>query len=199
MPTPLPYPNLTSAATRVMATSSTGAAYAISAGGYTQTGPSTVNTGIIEIGSAQSVDIQFFGNADNATFDCRIWAKIPHANTTVNTADFELRYLGLAAVTCGSITGSASASVGPPSAVSATEYIADTITWTPSSAATSPTGPGVISAAAKGLSSGSAYSPANNTPAVLYLTNLDGATSLVFDFLVGTATAANALCMVGRV
>ena len=193
MPTPIPYPNLTSPSTRVMATSSTGLAYAISGGQYTQTGPSTVNTGTVEIGSAQSADIEFFGNANNATFDCRIWAKIPHANTTGNTLDFKLRYLGVANVVCGSITGSTNG------AVSATEYIADTIVWTPSSAATSPTGPGTTSAAAKGLSSGAAHSPADNTPAILYLTNLDGATGLVFDFLVVTATAANAMCMAGRV
>lgn len=185
---PLEYPSLVLSETLVLPVSSTAASYGISAPGYTQSVSTAL--GAIDCQHAQTANIRFFiDGSNNNTFTCRIYGR----SGTVGGLDFQMTYLGLATCTAGTAHGSSGGTV------TLAQLFVDTIVWTPSSAATSPTGPMTTISTARGTSPGVAHSPADNTIATLELNELCGAQSLYFDFNTGgSATGMNALVELSR-
>ena len=181
-------------ATRVLDTDSENTAFAYTASGI-YSGAYLTGVSGVAVQNGQTAVITFYGKgADNDTFSCQIWSRSGIGIKAAGGDDgaYMLQYVGLATVTLSTITGIAGSSV-----ITTAYRIADTITWTPATTATTPSGNFTDLAGALGTLTGTASSPANNTPATLILPILGEGQELVFDFdLTGTSTAANALCQV---
>lgn len=153
-------------------------------------GVATTNHVIIEMTVERALRLQFFGNADNATFSARIWVVKYEDNPGKSPAFCSIRFWGEVAVTCGSSTGATGATI-----VTTTEFIADTLgVWGYSTIATTPKGPNeLINTANGGTLSGQVFSPANNTEAILTLPEFFDHDGVVIEFNRGTAASCNAL------
>lgn len=174
---------------KVSATDSTEADFGYSSAGV-YTAAYSVSVGSVVAQNAQVAVIEFVGTgADNATFECQIWTRVPVASATgaIDKAFF-LQPAGLAACTLSTMTGDSASSALP-----ATYRIVDTITWTPATTGTTPAGNFTDLCTAFGAGTGTSSNGAN-TPATLILPLVGECTELVFDFKLGTATAANAFC-----
>lgn len=149
----------------------------------------------VVVQNGQAAVITFYGKGvDNDVFTCRIWSRASIGTKAAGGDDaaYMLQYVGLATVTLSSMTGLSTSSV-----ITASHLIADTITWVPATIGTTPSGNFTDVATALGTLTGTASSPANNTPATLILPILGEAQELVFDFnAAGTVTAMNAICQV---
>lgn len=135
----------------------------------------------------RGAEIRFFAEAENnATFDYRVWGVKQGLSAPNVFADYERNYLGGGSCTVGTATGIAGG------AILDTEKIVDTLTWTPSSSGTSPSGPmEQIEATYGGSILASAYSPADNTCAVLFLVDVGCHPLILVEFDNTTTNAAN--------
>lgn len=120
---------------------------------------------------------------DNGTFNYRVWIArkgetiTRDGNRDIKT-DYDLQYFGGGAATLSTALGTSSNSV-----VRDTERIADTVTWTRGTSATTPKGVGVSVEATFGAGIASAaYSPADNTPGYLYIPDVGSADALLVEF-----------------
>ena len=176
---------------RYLEVGSTQATFSLSAGHVTAR-PEDSNSSHVALNVAndRGVVIGFSGEgADNATFDYRIWSMVECQNPDDigKPTGYMLSYLGGGTATLGTATGSGS--TGP---VRSGERIADTVTFTVSSGSTTPKGPGQSMIDSLGEGSPSAYSPADNTPAMLIMPSLGRARLLIVEFDLTGATRANA-------
>lgn len=176
--------------TKVSATDSTEADFLYSAAGVYTAAYTSVTVGEVTAHNAQVAVVSFVGTgANNSTFECQIWARVPVASATgALDKAFFLQPVGLATCTLSTATGDALSTALP-----ATYRIADTITWVPATTATSPAGNYTDLCTALGTTTGT-VSNGSNTPASLILPLSAECSELVFDFKMGTATAANAFC-----
>jgi len=164
-------------------------AYGYSASGI-YSGAYLSDAGGVVVQNGQAAVITFYGiGADNDTFTCQIWGRsqIGTKDNPGDDAAYWLQYVGLASLTLSTMTGNAgSDTIG-------TGYrIVDTITWVPATTGTTPSGNFTDLATALGALTGTASSPANNTPATLILPLIGECSEIYFDFNMGTATSANA-------
>lgn len=156
---------------------------------------SLANWPIVLLNGYAGAWITFLGDANNATYDYRLWQvmgsygsgkKLPGADPFSDLDGIELSCVGYGAVTLGTATTAG--------AVLGTTYkVADTVTFTAATSATTP--PGFMSqlATTYGQPTPAAYSPADNTVAKLFVPNFSqGALGFVLEFDLGTATYANA-------
>lgn len=178
--------------TKVSVEDSTEADFLYSQAGVYTSAYTTVTVGSVTAQNAQVAIIGFVGTgADNATFECQIWTRVPIADATgALDKAFYLQPVGLAACTLSTMNGDTLSSALP-----STYRIVDTITWVPASTATAPAGNFTDLCTAFGAGTGTASNGAN-TPATLILPLSGECGELVFDFKMGTATAANAFCQV---
>jgi len=176
--------------TKVSATDSTETSFLYSTAGPYTAAYTTVTVGVVTAHNAQVAVISFVGTgADNSTFSCQIWTRVPIASATgALDKAFWLQPVGLATCTLSTLTGDALSSALP-----STYRIADTITWVPATTATTPAGNYTDLCTALGATTGT-VSNGSNTPATLILPLCGECSELVFDFDMGTATAANAFC-----
>lgn len=132
--------------------------------------------------------------ADNDTMTIEVWG--------VSRCNSDLGVLGkLVKAQCiGTLVATIGTAVGRSSTpeVLDTEMIADGMTWTDSTVATSPKGPSAVAASVfggNGDGPNDVYSPADNTCADLMLSNLDRFDGLIFRVAskTGTATSYNIL------
>ena len=136
---------------------------------------------------ARGMQIFFAGTAsDNATCTFRIWTLRQMGKGSVSQDEMIREYWGSAAVTMGGLT----TSIG--TVVPSTDRFADTIVWTLATDATSPTGPAKAIETAFGSAGTAAYSPANDTLAVLYIPDFGNADAVVIEADKGTCTSVNA-------
>lgn len=182
---------------RYLGTSSTQGSFALAAG-RTTTSPEVASTRrLVTLGPAfRGLRLQFFGTgSDNTTFDYRVWIVRKGLNSrpyhTPGAApgygDWSLEYFGGGTATLSTAVGAAASNVP----VLSSERIADTLTWTVSTTATTPKGPGASIEASNGLGTSWVYSPADNTPAWLSIPDLDGAPYVLIEFDLTGATDAN--------
>ena len=175
---------------RARAANATSDAFAHTEGFYTKAAVSAY--GLIETGERSpdesllnAARIRFFGDgADNSTFDYRIWAWTP---SKTNPSVGYTTLIGFGTATLSTLLGSSSAN----SVVGAAEEVADTLTFTVATDATTPKGPWSKILASLG-GSADVYSPANNTSAMLLLPELGSIQGFFFDFDLTGATGANA-------
>lgn len=139
-------------------------------------------------------------SAENDTIKCALWTLTPCAGVTgdvdpvagVARSGYIADYLGLlTAITAGAGVGTATAAD-----LVATEYMADALTWTPATTATTPDGilDSLQSADEEGTNT--AYSPGANCVARLLLRSLGRAQFLVFDFHTGSDAATLGNCLI---
>lgn len=158
---------------------STNDAYQISASTVTTTGPNAL-TGVVATSNATTAKIMFCGTgADDSTINFKLYARI-YTSTSGDVGDTAGAYLymGVGLATLGTTTFTTTAS-----GIAGTYRVADTITWTAAD-------PFTTVAAENSSSTGTAYSPADNTPGYLFLSYLAGAGELIIDTDLGTATGA---------
>lgn len=130
------------------------------------------------LNGALAANAIFFGTGDdNDAFDCRVYAEFP----LVDSDESALFLLGTATCTLGANTGASGGSK-----IASTDRVVDTIVWTAASFATA-----AESAFSEGTSG--AFSPADDTIAMLFLTSLGRASALIFEFdmTTGAPTGAN--------
>jgi len=156
----------------------------VSPNGTYQISASTVSAGtfptgvgVVAVSNATNAKILFAGTgADNSTYSVRLYAKVGIEQSSENTdVAYTLALMGTADITLSTLTGPTA------STLLAGIRIADTVVWTPAD-------PFSTIALANGADTGTAYSPANNTPAYLILPYLGGAFEVVTDYDMGTAT-----------
>lgn len=175
-----------------------GAAFTITGGGRKLNSTFTQQLAIFPTGEAQGVQVWFCGTgADNSTFDYRIWLldggvrDLPTIGSTQGTSviqsDYQWSYWGGGSCTLSTAVGVASG------LVTASERYADTITFTLSTTATTPSGPGTVLETAYASPGTAAYSPADNTPGMLVIPRLGWPSGIVIDFDMTGATSAFAL------
>ena len=184
----------TSGESKVLATNSTAAAFALTEGFSDITTLRAAGYGIVPLGefstqndannstvpSYSGVRLRAFGvGSDNTTFDVRVWAYTPSGGTKGYVT-----LVGAASATLSTLFGT------DGTAIASANRIADTLTFTLASSATSPTGPwsDIYSALVANVG---IYSPANNTSAFIVLPELGSATYLIFDFDMTGATSGN--------
>ncbi len=141
---------------------------------------------------SRGVMLSFFGvGADGAQGTCKVWLVYQGgAGSNPDTDTMRRAYYGSAVFTLSSsVTGLAGSDLAD-----ASQYFADTLTWTLSSTGTSPKGPGVAIEAAFGSPGSAAYSPADDADqAVLFLPDLGNADGILLEMDKGTATSVNAV------
>lgn len=173
---------------KVMATDSTAADYTFTFPGVFNTSYTSANLGSVVVANAQNAVITFVGTgADNATFTCTIWAKVPIAGATaLLDSSYFLQSVGVATCILSTMTIATGTTAFPT-----TYRVVDTIVWVPSTNATTPVGNYTDLCAAFGVGTGTVNN-GGNTPATLILPVAGECESFVFDFKLGTATAMNA-------
>jgi hypothetical protein len=184
---------------RYAATSKTTAAFALAAGRALK---STLEAGytLLPLGTIRKqggddrfagVRLTMFGDGnDNQTFDYRVFVGfIENPSDPVEAQVVSVLYLG-----GGSATLSAAVGISGSTLLSATERVADTLTWTLGASTTTPKGIGETIEATRGQGRASAaWSPADNSEAFVDLPELGGAAYLILDFDMTGATGGNAL------
>jgi len=144
---------------------------------------------------------EFFGTgADDSTFNYRMWLVIGNFSTNCPQAFPDLSKLVDIELLCfvaDTSTVTLSTAVGATGAASpailSTERIADTLTCTISTTATTPTGPATVMQTAYALGDVTAYSPAGNTPARLIVPDFGCVLGVIPEFDLTGATGANCL------
>lgn len=205
--------NRTSGQRRYLTTNSSQAAFALSAGRITLTnsggiyipssGSSAAFQRFVPIGPWRGGRWQFFGTgADNATANYRLWlARAHYANGATEAFPEASKILDVeivpyiadtSTITLSTLTGVTGA-VDPQ--ILAAERIADTITATLSTTATTPAGPGAVLEAAYNLGYMNSFSPAGNAaPAELTIPDFGaGVFAWCIEFDMTGATDMNAL------
>lgn len=134
--------------------------------------------------------------ADNSTMTFRVWQGKYHQVGDKKSDDFELQLLGTVVNTFSTLTGPAAGPLNV-AAVAATERIADTMVWTQGTNLSTPKGIGDLCETVGGAPISTAYSPADNTPARMFITDCGNGDFLLIEPWCGTATGANALVEVG--
>ena len=186
---------------------STVAAFALTAGRYAITrtsGIDTISDGtntheIIPMGIYRGARIGFGGvGADNATANYRIWlvrfayartAQFPNGDpTAVIGCEIEFYIADTSTITLSTYTGIA----GDGDVYLDADRIADTITMTLATTATTPAGPATVIETACQLGTAGVYSPANNTPAKLILPHVCGAHGFIIELDMTGATSIKA-------
>lgn len=175
---------LASTQTKMLSTNSTASAFTYTAGGRATLGTS-VTTIKMNAGSRGLRLVAFGEGSDNTTFDYRVWVVRRPRGSTGGTC--EIAYFGGGTATLSTSVGSST------DIVTSSERFADTLTWTVSTTATTPKGIGALVEASNGLGTSWVYSPADNTPAVLSIPDLDGAIEVLIDFDMTGATSGNFL------
>lgn len=140
----------------------------------------------------RGAEIVFFGTgAADATGSYRVLAAnalaLGPGNTKDAPGDVLLSLVAFGGFTLGTQAGAAG------SVVLAAERFADTVTVTATSASTTPKGAGAARTAAFGGLDPSAYSPADNTVARLFIPELGAADELVVEVFAPSAGTAGAL------
>jgi hypothetical protein len=155
----------------------------------------TQNWKVQQTGLYRGMRVVFFGEgADNDTFNYRVWAVFPRTASTAPLNTFTQSNVTSVATVCfGTGSGTLSTLVGEGDLVPADERYADTLTFVPTDGTTTPTGVGDVFSTAYNLGTPTAYSPANNSPAMLAIPDVSNIWGLVFEFDVTGATSVNAL------
>lgn len=167
---------------------STSTAFALAAGAVANARALVTSVAIYPMGSGRGGRLLFsMRGADGVTCACRLWGvDRPQAGP----GGF-LTYIGHVALVAGTALGLDFAD----SSLFALDRFADTLTYTEGNASTStPLGVGDKiggASAIYGLGQISAYSPADNTPAMLFIAHFPFQ-ELWVEFDVGTATSGNA-------
>lgn len=176
---------------RHLTTNSTTSAF-VYAGGQVLAAPPA---NVIPLSEDLVTQFIFFGaGADNATFSVRIFGllRCETASGDLDEDTYILIYLGTAACTLSTVVGDSSGE-----ALTSTDRVVDTITWTKASEATSPKGPTTDIEASFSEGTSAEYSPADNTPAILYVPALGRITGLVMDYAVNGGSATSMNCLYG--
>lgn len=187
--------------TRYLTTSSTQTSYQVAAAG--RAASLTAALGYFPLGQEQgekflNIEISPFGEgADNATFNMRVYlVETGYIADGLNNLDFELVPVIDCVVTLSTALSVSNATVGND-ATGSDDRLADTVTITYLTAATSPAGVSAMLQSVYGSPAPQAYSPANNTPARIYIPDCGGAAGVLIDFDLVTATSANCLIKPG--
>lgn len=181
----------------IVPANSTSGAFALAEGFTDITTLTAAGYGIIPLGVCNSgptsnsypgARLRFFGTgADNSTFDYRLWLY-----TASGDGKGYLTYFGGGSVTLSTLAGLAGTPVPVlDSAIGTANRIADTLSFTLSSAATTPVGPWTDIYTALVAPSPSAYSPVGNKSAFLIVPEFGSATYLIAEFDLTGATSAN--------
>lgn len=184
--TPLPF---SKQAVAVLSGMSANDSYQIS-GSTLTSGNLSSGVGSAAVSNAQTAKVFFTGTgADNSTFNVTVYGKIQTAALSSDATDtaFLLFKMGVANVTLSTLTGPSSSNL-----ITTSHRVADTITWTASD-------PFSTIALENSASTGTTYSPADNTPAYIAFSYLAGASELVFDFDMSSATGGMAFVQAGTV
>lgn len=154
---------------------------------------------IVQLGAYRGARLRFFGaGADNATGTYRLWSVWGGYNTSAQTpnplvanlSDIDLCSVGAGALTLSTAVGP----TGDTGLVLSSERLADTVTYTTSTTATTPPGPQTVFESAYGLGTSGVYSPVANVPGCLVIPDFgSGCLGFVLEFALGTATGLNAL------
>lgn len=155
-------------------------AFTITAGGLYKA--SSLPNGVAPIGDGLVTILAFSGDrvagANNRNFTARIWGVHRLYKTENDLGDeYLLFYVGLVAATLGNI-----APVTGGLALTGSERMADTLTFTAATDATTPKGPFTIFETGLAEGVNETYSPADDTPAYLLLPSLGRATGIYIDF-----------------
>jgi len=152
------------------------------------------NWRVLQLGPYRGGRFQFFGvGSNNGTAAYRIWTvraslaasgPLPIMNTATLTGG-ELSSYGTGTLTLGSGTGAAGDIVG------ATELVADTLTFTKATSATSPSGKATAYETIYGLGTADVYSPADNTTAEITVPDFGNVFGLLIEF--GTLSSITSL------
>lgn len=173
---------------RYPANDSSAAAFALTAG-FKATADAAPNN-IFPI-KGQGVHVYFGGAGDdNDAYNYRIWlVRSTYAADGKTQTGLEYEFFG-----SGTATMSTAAFIGGGGALG-TGRIADTLTFTLATDATTPKGPATVLNTALGAASPAAYSPADNTPACLVIPHLGWPEGIIieFDMTTGDPTGAFAL------
>ena len=132
-----------------------------------------------ESGRFRGCNLRFWANANDKTATVRVWRVSKGISSNGGEVDAELEYLGSIAATSGNINGVAGGNAG------ASDYLCDTLDFTPSSSSTSPKGPFSTEQTALALGEAFEHSPADNTPAKVTIPNIGSAIGLVFELCLG--------------
>jgi hypothetical protein len=149
---------------------------------------------IFPLAGAQGVEIAFgamLSTADNDAFDYKIWL----VNHTYGV-DGSLTGLRLDCFGSGTATLGAGTIMGG-TAAGATGRIADTVTFTASSVAGSPEGPGAVIQTAY-VSAGAAYSPESDLNATVYIPHLGWPDGIIIEFDSTTGDPLGMFALIGR-
>lgn len=143
-------------------------------------GPGTVpSTGNVDPETYRGAEIRIVGGTNNGTGTVRVY-RVVHGNGSRDgngKQDAALDLIGSLAYTIGAGLGDAQGG-----AVQGGEPIADTMVWTPATVATTPRGiAAFIDAVYGGGVTAQAYSPANDTSAILFIPDA-GTGDLFLDF-----------------
>jgi hypothetical protein len=166
-----------------------------------QTVPNEAVYPVWALNGALSAQIQFFMDSSLAAFDYRIWGVNPLASGQTDPAGSdktlrELSCLAYGTATAGTQPGSGVAG-NSGVAVGAGERMAHTLTVTRTGSGTSPRGQGTAIDDAMGEGTTTAYSPANNETAKLFLGGLGRFAGLIVEKVSGTG-GGNALIQNNR-
>lgn len=184
---------------RYATTSKTSTAFALAAGRALKSTLESSYT-LLPLGTVrkQSGDDRFAGvrltmfgaGSDNQTFDYRVFVGfVENPSDPVEAQVVSVFYVG-----GGSATLSAAVGVSGSTLLSASERVADTLTWTLGSSSTTPKGIGETIETTRGQGRASAaWSPANDSEAFVDIPELGGAAYLILDFDMTGATSGNAL------
>lgn len=178
--------NSTSGFKRYALNSATSTAYTITKSGLYI--PSGIPNGVHPIGNDLVTQIIFAGIGNNTDFKFRLWFayRMLEDDRTINN-ELLLQFAGDGQATVGN-TGAPAGGSG----LVGTLKLCDTLTFTPSTAATTPKGP--FTPFETGLAEGTnqVYSPTNDECAVLLIPSVGRATGLVIDFDCDAGSAATA-------
>lgn len=148
-----------------------------------------------DISGFLSARLRFIGTgADNSTYDYRLWAA--HAALS---GEIFVDFLGSGTATLGTTLGSTHPdSLVSPGVLRGGERLADTLSFTAATDATTPKGPFAAQQTGFGQGTAQAYSPADNTAAQLILPMVAQYAFLFIEFDLTGASGANVLLEPGR-
>lgn len=178
--------------TKYLTSNSTQDGFTLSAG-IRSTIPSASNSNhvALDVQDEKGLLLSIFGTgSDNGAGKFRIWTLTgcEDPSTKGVAAGYMLSLMGEGTFTLGTSVGASGCLVG------SSERLADTLTFTPATTTTTPSGPGDDLAYALGDGSPRVYSPADNTVATLIMPTLYRGQSIIIEFDVdANTTSANAI------
>ena len=188
----MPNPQRFQGRERYLATSSGQTAFQLASGFFAS--DATTNAAqhrMYALDDARGFRLTFFGEgADNSTFDYRLWMVMPTIAFEDSPTDFCLEYFGGGTATLSTMVGASASTM-----ITSSERVADTLTFTLATTATTPAGPATVFEATYILGDSDKYTGVANKTAYLVMPNFP-ASRLIVEFDLTGATAAN--CTIER-